>query len=161
MIIQTERLQLRPFTLGDAEEYFKIVSSSQDIQEFVPFAYESTVDEIRQAISECYSVGNFKDDFYLIIEEMISHKIIGAIIAVRIFGKNLDLSILLGRDFRHKGFMFEAMNGFINYLKGTNYSYLSLCINNKNIASQNLAHKLGAVKVGEIKGKYTQYFIDL
>ena len=156
MIIQTERLQLRPFTLGDAEEYFKIVSSSQDIQEFVPFAYESTVDEMRQAISECYSVGNLKDDFYLIIEE-----IIGAIIAVRIFGKNLDLSILLGRDFRHKGFMFAAMKGFINYLKGTNYSYLSLCINNKNIASQNLAHKLGAVKVGEIKGKYTQYFIDL
>ena len=24
VIIQTERLQLRPFTLGDAEEYFKI-----------------------------------------------------------------------------------------------------------------------------------------
>ena len=99
MIIQTERLQLRPFTLGDAEEYFKIVSSSQEIQEFVPFAYESTIEEMRQAISECYSVGNFKDDFYFIIEEMISHKIMGAIIAVRIFEKNLDLSILLGRDF--------------------------------------------------------------
>lgn len=166
MIIQTQRLVLRPFTIHDVNEYYSLISNSKSIEKFVPFALTSSLEEMSKTIEKCYSKCNFKDDFYFILEEKSTKKIIGAIIAVRLIKEELDVSYLVGNEYRHKGYMFEAMKGFKDELKAINdlkIKYLSLMIDSTNSISQGLARKLGAycVEIDCCKKTYLHFILEI
>lgn len=143
ILVETERLILRSFETSDVDEYFEMVSD-EAIRKYVPYATAFCLDTARELVND-YCLGDFKNDYYIIFEDKISHKIVGAIIAVRISSMTLDVSYLVHSNFRKQGFMKEALGGFINYLLKSPYlySFLELTIENENVASQNVVKALG------------------
>jgi RimJ/RimL family protein N-acetyltransferase len=143
--VETERLILCPFDCADAEEYFHVVCDA-DIRKYVQYASTFSKESTLMLIS-AYVAGDFKNDFYLEIREKATQKIVGAIIAIRVSATGLDVSYLIGRNFRDRGYMKEALAGFINYLITSPehfYSYLEFTIENENIMSQHVVKSFGA-----------------
>lgn len=143
-VVETERLILCPFSTNDVEEYFQIVDDP-DVRNYVSFASKDSISKLEKLI-KCYSEGNFRDDFYFEIREKTTNKIVGAIIAIRMKQKTLDVSYLIGSKYRGNGYMTEALFGFIGYLYNdisTFYHSFYFTIKNENIASQRVVQKCG------------------
>ncbi len=138
--IETERLSLTPFKLEDLRDYFPIISDD-DVKRYVPYASAYTLDTARKHLL-VYEKGDFVNDFYIAIRLKKSSKIIGSIIAVRISQNALDISYLIDKEYRCKGYLTEAFTGFINYLNSKSINcYLLLSIENDNTASTIVAKK--------------------
>lgn len=146
-VVESERLLLRQFELADVGEYYQMTLDPL-IRLYVPFACENSIEETYEAFEICYSVKNNPYDFYLILEDKISKKIVGAIISTATTTSPLvlDVDILTGADYRKKGYMFEALSAFKDALpKGTE---LLFSIKKENIASLKTVTKLpGIVEV--------------
>lgn len=137
MIINTNRLILRPFALEDAEIYFQITRDKY-IQEFVPFACPDTLEETKSNIQLYYAKGDFVNDFYFILEEKKSHEIIGALIITKNISNEYDMSLLIASHHRKNGFMLEAIKGFISTIpEGTTLMFLIATHNTSSLALMN------------------------
>lgn len=143
MIILTSRLMLRPFELSDLNEFYE-VTRSEEIRKYVAYAYAEDKRELLANIKD-YQNRDFIHEFYFVIEELITTNIIGAIIATKKEGNDLEVSYLLGEKYRQKGYMTEAMESFIkNIAIGLGYN-LVFIISETNEASLKTAKKIGAV----------------
>ena len=146
MVLKGTRITLRKFKKEDANEYLAIVNEPA-IKQYVPFASPDDLEECKELI-ENYSDLDFINDFYFIIEENKTHKIIGSLLSFRTFSFSFDLSYLIGKDYRGNGYVLEALNLFIDYLsKNTNYRLLEITIDNTNTAYQKIMEKLNAKKM--------------
>lgn len=143
ILVETERLTLRSFEHSDVDEYFAIVSDVS-IRKYVPYATAFSRKTACILVND-YCLGDFKNDFYIIFKDKQTMEIVGAIIAVKISSSALDVSYLVNANLRNKGFMKEALMGFINYLINSPfmYSYLQFTIENENIASQEVVKACG------------------
>lgn len=144
ILVETERLVLRNFEMTDVDEYFGIVSDKV-IKRYVPYASAFSKEAVCSLVSD-YCLGDFKNDFYVVFKDKQTMKIVGAIIAVKIPTTScLDVSYLVNPALRDKGFMKEALMGFISFLLNSSfmYSYLQLTIENENTASQEVAKSCG------------------
>lgn len=143
ILVETERLVLRSFETTDADEYFKIISDDA-IKKYVPYASVFSLNSARELVND-YCLGDFKNDFYVVFKDKQTNVIVGAIIAVKISSCALDVCYLVGPNLRNKGYMKEALMGFINYLINSTliYSYLQLTIEDENIASREVVTSCG------------------
>lgn len=151
-IIESERLILRNFELTDATAYYQM-TRDKDIQHYVPYACEETYEETVATIRDYYSVGDFKYDFYIAIEEKETHKLVGAIIATALVLSplSLDVCILTDKSMRRKGYMYEALCAFKDAVpKGTT---LLFAIAEGNTASYRTVSKLVGVKNAPFRGE--------
>lgn len=144
MIIETKRLILRPFRMEDLDEYFSLIAD-EDIRKYV---YSYTKISSKEDLSELVSVyaqGDFTNDFYYVICNKVTNNIIGAIIAVKNPNCILDVSYLIGKSFRNRGYLKEAFMGFINFLLNSDffYSRLELITENDNLVSQHIIKSCG------------------
>jgi RimJ/RimL family protein N-acetyltransferase len=154
MIIQTERLMLRPFVETDVKWYYDFLQD-KELQKRLP---SLAVENIKQAQEDVrlFKNGDFVNDFYYVIETK-AHDIIGIIIAVRITDMAIDVSYFLKEQYRHKGYMHEALATVANSTRNINPLYrLRLVIEVDNIASLNVAKRLNAT-IKERNGKYICY----
>ena len=143
-MVESERLLIRPFKLTDTEEYYQMTRDPL-VREYVPFACENTIEETYNTIDMFYSHGDCVNDFYLVLEEKESHKLVGVIIATALTTSplNLEVDIITGSNFRRKGFMFEALTAFINALpKSTEFTFV---VDKTNEASKNTVTKLPGI----------------
>lgn len=155
MVIETKRLILRPFQLEDAPAYFKITQDDA-IRKFVPYASPSTLEEAIQDIRVYYSNGDFVHDFYLIIEVRETHTVVGALIVTQDINGEFSMSLVMGVNHRMKGYMLEALNGFIaNMPSGATLSFL---VEKQNSASLELMSKLDVIET-EYNSKKHRKFI--
>lgn len=144
MIIQGNRCMLRPFNICDAGAFYNMVKNDEVVERFVPYVYQSDIEEAEDTVYECYSKGDLKNDFYLVIE--CDGEEVGCIVAVRTIGMCLDTSALLAKEYRGKGLMADAMLAFIKWLRtNTDYNELEMKINAENEASIRLIKKIGGV----------------
>lgn len=111
----TERLILRPFSLEDAEEYY-LLTRDEDLEKYVPYSYMENFGDVEDTIYECYSKCDFLNDFYFIVEDKISHKILGFIFITRSHDTTYDVSAFIGKNFRRQGYMSEALNFLLKNL---------------------------------------------
>ena len=157
-VVESERLRLRQFELSDVEEYYQMTRDPL-IQTYVSFACENTLEETYEAFELCYSVENNPYDFYLILEDKTSHKIVGAIIstAIKTSPLILDVCILTEAMHRQKGYMFEALLAFKDAIpQGTE---LLFAIKKENQASLKTITKLPGIVEKPIaeKAEFIQY----
>ncbi len=148
--IETERVRLREFRLNisDAKNYF-IITRDEDIQKYLPYAYDDSIKDTLSTIDECFSRCDFVRDFYLVIEDKLTKQMLGAIIATEIPFKpnNIEVCILLGKQFRKQGYMTEALNAFIRSLpKNKN---LIFSIASENLDSLKVVSKIEGIKLIE------------
>lgn len=153
--VQTERLLLRGFETSDAEEYFRITRDPL-IQKFVPYACLDTLEETIECIDFYYANGDCINDFYVVIEELESHKLVGAIIATKTLRDNFDMAILIDSSNRHKGYMTEALLAFQTIIPAG--SNLMFVIEKENKASYSTVSKLPNIQEKPFTGEKRDEF---
>ena len=143
-VVESERLLLRQFDLADVGEYYQMTRDPL-IQQYVSFACENTLEETYEAFELCYSVKNNPYDFYLILEDKISHEIVGAIIstAIKTSPLILDVCILTEAKHRQKGYMFEALLAFKDAVPEA--TELLFAVKKENVASLRTVTKLPGI----------------
>lgn len=143
-VVESERLLLRQFDLADVGEYYQMTRDPL-IQHYVCYACENTLEDTYEAFEMCYSVKDNPYDFYLILEEKTSHKIVGAIIstAIKTDPLILDVSILTEANHRKKGYMFEALTAFKDAVPKS--TELLFSIKKENLASIKTVTKLSGI----------------
>ena len=148
--VETKRLILRPFSLCDAKEYFKIISD-KDIVKYVPYSSALKLETTYEHL-ETYVEGDFRRDFYVCICLKETNQIIGAIIAVSLSEVLLDVSYFIGAEFRNKGYCTEAMMAFMRSIYDISPEMgwrLNFTIEDDNAPSIRVAEKCNAKKYGE------------
>lgn len=111
--IETPRLLLRPFSLEDTKAYFQM-TRDPDIQQYIPGACPDTLEETRHNIKTYYTKCDFKNDFYLLIEEKASQQIVGFIeITLEPRGKDFDCCYFIHKLHRRKGYLKEILPAFL------------------------------------------------
>lgn len=135
MVINTNRLILRPFKVEDATSFYEI-TQDKAIKEYVPYASPESVEESQQYIITYYANGDFIHDFYFIIELQSTHEIIGSLIVTQNLEKEFDMSLVISKKHRCNGYMAETIQAFIKSMPSN--SHLIFLVNENNQASLNL-----------------------
>lgn len=148
MVISTNRLILRPFQVEDAKCFFEI-TQDEAIKEYVPYASSESVEAAKQDIITYYENGDFIHDFYFIIELQSTHEIIGALIVTQNLEKEFDMSLVISKNHRNKGYMSETIQAFMQSVPSN--SHLVFLVNENNQASLSL---MSSLKIPEVPCKY-------
>ena len=147
MIIETERLSLRPFTESDAADAFEYLHEPT-VHCFACMKTE-TMDDARKAVLDRAKDG----EFYFAITLGENGKVIGEIDAMSEATapdeENAARDTFSNPEYHGKGYAYEAAHAFFNYLfneKGARriYAYTE----DYNVASQKLCEKLGMRREG-------------
>lgn len=115
MTIQTERLQLRPFKIEDANWHFK-VTQEKAVRKYLPGAYARSINDSRSFIEQYYLKCDFVHDFYLVMEEKRSRERIGFLDITQGITGMLEVAMLIIPEYRGNGYNYEALNGFAKQL---------------------------------------------
>ena len=144
IFIQTPRLILRPFTLADAKDYYKI-TRDPDIKKYVSYACPDSLSETIENIKSCYSQADFERDFYLVIEERRTGKIIGALSLTENFTMEYyEVCYFIDKKNRRSGYMKEALSYFLNSI--STEEKIVFVINETNLSSLNLMKKFANIE---------------
>ena len=154
MIIRTKRLVLRPFVNKDVSWYYDLVQDSELLSRLKSLK-ATTVEEAEQHI-EIFSKGDCENDFYYVITDK-KKNVLGFIIANRITMKTFDIAYFLKKEYRHNGYMHEALESLVETIREENYLMrIRLVIEKDNTASLNIAKKFEPI-IEENKDKYICY----
>lgn len=140
--IETERVFLKKANIQDSPLAYKNFFCEEKSAKYmfwkVPKSIEETEVKIKNWINE------FGDDVFYFIYLKENDEPIGFLSGVNLddttFG---ELGICLGTNYVGKGLGTEIMIGFINYLKSNGIKLIKYSAFSENIASINLAKKLG------------------
>lgn len=155
MIIQTERLILRPFECTDKIWYYELVQN-EELKKWLPSLEATSFDEASKCV-DIFMQGNFRDDYYYVIEDN-EKNVIGILIAVRITRNTIDVAYFLKEEYRHRGFMTETLKVFTNEARKENFMRrFRMVIELENAASLSVVKRLGA-NIQIHNGKYICYY---
>ncbi len=156
MVIETERLILRPFVEGDAEDVYEYLKEPT-VNCFASMKLNS-VDEAKEEMRKRTN----ETEYYFAITLKHSGKVIGEIDAYPETGEphadenairdTFSPCWMLNNDFQGKGYAFEAAQAFFDYLfneKGARRIYTY--VEDYNLSSQHLCEKLGIRREGLFK----------
>lgn len=139
MIICTDNYVVRNFTVEDTRAFYELTHESL-VKKYVPYAYCENY-EMAEELIGYYVKGDCVNDFYLAIVK--DEKIIGSIIANKMYDNALEVSAIVSSEHRNKGVMTETMNGFIKWLEqNTSYQKIRLVVEKENIASIKQVEKM-------------------
>ena len=146
MIIQTQRLILRPIDLKDRIEVYKY-RSNPEISQHLSFVPKS-LDHVDHLISKNPKEFNLPETWFqlVIVLKETTNEVIGDI-GIRFFGKEnkqVELGYTLSHLHQNKGFASEAIGNVIDFLfTDLNKHRIVLSIDPENKASIKLAVRLG------------------
>ena len=94
---------------------------------------------------DIFADGDFKNDFYFVITDK-KKNVMGLIIAVRLTKMTMDVSYFLKEEYRHNGYMQEALTGAVAVIREDNpLIKIMLEIEKDNIPSLNIAKRMSAI----------------
>ena len=117
-ILNTDRLILRRFTLGDAENMYKNWASDEEVTRFLTWPPHASVEVTKSLLTDWIS--RYEEDSYYnwVIELKESGDVIGSISVVKL-NENIngaDIGYCMSRAHWGKGIMPEALKAVIKYL---------------------------------------------
>ena len=143
MIIRTRRLILRPFETADVTWYYDVVKNTDMVTRLKSLNAKDET-EAKEHIA-IFANGDFKNDFYCVITDK-KKNVMGLIIAVRLTRMTTDVSYFLKEEYRHNGYMQEALTGVIEVIRDDNpLARIQLEIEKDNIPSLNIAKRMSAI----------------
>lgn len=151
MVIETERLRIRPFEVSDAEWYFK-VTKDRAIKKYLLFAHPSSVKDSVRMIWQYYSKDGFIYKFSFVLENKESHERLGALMMEQNLDESLGISMLIAKEHRRKGYISEVIEGVVRHLPNGNV--LKFSIDRQNEASLMAVQKLD--KIVEITDSFSE-----
>ncbi|GHV48949.1 acetyltransferase [Spirochaetia bacterium] len=160
ILVETERLYLREFTINDINDLSKIL---QDIEVMYAWEHSFSDEEVNNWFnknSESYIKNGF--GFWAVIHKT-TNKLLGycGITIQKINGNDLlEIGYSLKKIYWHKGYATEAALGCKNYAFETlKAKKIYSIIRENNISSQNVAKRIGMEKIDETIKHY--YNIDM
>lgn len=161
-MIETERLQLRPVTLSDAEDIYEYASDEET--SYYVFERQTSMEKTEEAIIEYFLTDPF-GKFGIELKE--SGKLIGTIdLRVKDEKHRAIMGYVLNKSFQGKGYMTEAAESLLEYA----FIILDLdCVaalhDERNEASGRVMRRLGMQKEGVMrhvgKWKKGEYYNDV
>jgi [ribosomal protein S5]-alanine N-acetyltransferase len=153
MILETERLSLRPLEVSDAELLFPILSDPEvmahwDVPETDdPDAVRITVEAQVAAMADGRAL-------YWTIWTLEEAEFLGACDLSEIdrWHKRAEVGFILGRDAWGQGYALEAMRAVVAYAASTGFKRLAARTHLGNHRSDALLGKLGFVEEGRLRG---------
>lgn len=148
--IETEHLILRKFNEKDGNDFYKI-TRDYDVIQYVPSVFTDSPKEAFKLLKAYIKNCNLVTDFYLAIEEKLSQKLIGALIITKgPYLNDFEVAYFITNKYRRHGYMFEALQGFIN----------SNCLKNKTLSFQIKKDNLASLSViGNLDGIVNNSFL--
>ena len=143
-ILETSRLVLEEFTLGDADFIFALLNSPGWLQ-FIGDRGIKNIDDARKYISDKLIASYLTNGFGLYIVRLKNENIpIGMCGLVKRAGlEDVDIGFALSPDFSGKGYAYEAAIATMNYAKDIlNIKSIVAITTPNNISSINLLKKL-------------------
>ena len=143
MIIRTRRLVLRPFETADVTWYYDVIKNTDMVTRLK--SLNAKDEETAQKHISIFANGDFKNDFYYVITDK-KENVMGLIIAVRLTRMTMDVSYFLKEEYRHNGYMQEALAGIVETIRDDNpLVRIRLEIEKDNIPSLNIAKRMSAI----------------
>lgn len=158
-LFDTERLRIRTFRRKDFERFLDI-ALDKEVQKYFKGLGQSVSE-----ISEYFDLLMSQDRQYneaLAITLRTTHQIIGYIGAFSMPPETLNVEYFLAKEFRECRYGTEAFEGLISYIRifYPHIRYISLMLDKKNIASQELLSNFGP-EIRDFDTKNYEYIISL
>ncbi len=153
MMIETERLILRPPALQDADDFFDIFSDATTCRDDGGYdPYPANDDSFQKdfAVIAADAVNR------LFIVEKNSGKMIG-VLHLMDAPDAREIGYVIHRDFRRRGYASEAVSAVVEILKENGAPKVRCTAYQFNTASQRMLEKLGFVSVGVIEKKNSEW----
>ncbi|MEM7535484.1 MAG: GNAT family N-acetyltransferase [Chloroflexota bacterium] len=154
-IIKTERLVLRPLVRTDAED-LHVFYSHPEAMRFMDSPPHTTLAQTKEKLAQELSHSTFKWAICLSEDTEEGGPAIGMVGYIGNPGIP-GMGYYLHPDYWQQGYMTEAVRATLAYgfsPSGMDLTQVELWINEKNIASQQLAHKIGFTRRGQFRMKY-------
>lgn len=115
--IETERLILRRYTIGDAEEMYNNWASDPEVTKFLTWPTHTSVEVTKKVLTDWIARYENPAFYNWVIELKESGKIIGNIAAVKVNEacKAADIGYCMGKAWWGQGIMPEALKAVIDY----------------------------------------------
>lgn len=154
--LETERLQLREFVKGDAEELFKI-RSDERVMKYLDRDPHKSVAESELMIEQMIEIYNNKSGINWIISKKDSLSVIGYIGYWRLIRENLraEVGYAMKPEYWGNGYMQEALNKVIEFgFKEFCLHSIEGNVNPNNLGSIKLLEKFGFKREAYFKEDY-------
>jgi len=144
--IETKRLILRHFTLGDADDMFSNWANDARVTKFMTWLPHPNIEETKRIITlwieEKYAKGH---NYVWGIQDKKSGKLIGTIDVVGGSKRAMSatLGFCIGHDYWNKGIMTEATNAVVDYLFSRGFNRVEAGHHVDNLASGKVMQKVG------------------
>lgn len=157
LVIETERLILRPLQMSDVDDLLQF-QSHPEIVRFIPWP-ERTREQVIEAAEKTVAIGKFdlqeEGDFLVLVWELRdSGQVIGQS-NMALKSKNdecADIGWVTHQDFQRQGYAFEATRALMKYgFENFQLHRLIADIDTRNPESAAMAEKLGMRREGEFK----------
>lgn len=118
VVLETERLILRPFTVNDAEDMFRNWANSETVTKFLTWPAHQSID-MSKLILECW-ISGYSDlsKYQWCIEYKENHQAIGSFGVVHLEEniEAMEIGYCIGEEYWYKGITAEAFQRVIQFL---------------------------------------------
>lgn len=165
IILETDRLILRRFTIDDAEKMFDNWASDDEVTKYLTWPTHQNVEMTMGYINYCIQEYAKPAFYQWIIEIKEIHEPIGSISVVKVIDEidSLELGWVIGRKYWGKGYTAEAAKVILEVLfdkVGANCIYARHDVNNPN--SGRVMQKIGMKYEGTLRqsGRNNRGIVD-
>ncbi|MBL8151880.1 MAG: GNAT family N-acetyltransferase [Blastocatellia bacterium] len=147
----TQRLNLRIPSSEDAEAIFKTYAQDDEVTKYLIWKPHQNIEQTQEFLQRCLTVWKEALAYPWIIEEKNSLKLLG-MIETHIEDYKADIGYVLARKYWGQGYMTEAAEAVVNYLKSLDQIYRVWAVCDvENLASARLLEKIGMQREGILK----------
>ena len=147
LILETERLILRPFIAEDANDMFNNWASDSEVAKYVTWNAHEHIETTKKILSlwiEQYEKPE-RINFAIVVKE--NNELIGGIDVVGYLDQTPVLGYVLSRKYWGHGYMTEACKKVIELLFSLGYNQIRIDSIGENVASNKVIQKCGGVYV--------------
>ena len=149
--ILTERLRLRPPTLGDAEQIFARYGQDADVSRYLSWTPHRSIDDTLKFLRRIVSDNTEGRSFGFLFFARDSGELLGSV-GGAIDGHRMQFGYCLARDEWGKGFATEAARAFISAVRGLPSIWrIQAYCDVKNAASSRVLEKVGLKLEGTLR----------
>lgn len=145
IILETERLILRPFELSDAESMFNNWANDDEVTKYVTWNTHKSIEETKHVLSIWVNEYEKEERINFAIVYKENNELIGGIDVVGYFENVPVIGYNLSRKYWNKGIMTEACKRVIELLFSLNYDKIIVEALVENIGSNRVIQKCGGV----------------
>jgi ribosomal-protein-alanine N-acetyltransferase len=154
IILETNRLILRPFEYSDAEAMFNNWASDDEVTKYLTWSTHKSIEDTKYVLNLWINQYDKPERINFAITLKETHELIGGIDVVGYIDNTPVIGYNLSRKYWNNGYMSEACKTVINYLFSLGYETIRIDAAKDNLASNRVIQKCGGIYLED----YNDYF---